>query len=110
VHEVSRRVWGLRLRRTEQKLALSLLHMLPSAHINRVGVRVVSFRSSIAPPRLLCDLCLVSRGYGSQLVSEFFGCGCQTSDAVLAITGFECGGTFVHVRLAPSQEPVNKSS
>src|SRR5215471_7929880 len=62
------------------------------------------------PPALLCDLSLVSRGYGSQLVSEFFGCGCQTSDAVLAITGFECGGTFVHVRLAPSQESVNKSS
>src|SRR5262252_8797695 len=59
---------------------------------------------------LLCDLSLVSRRYGSQLVSEFFGGGCQTSDAVLAITGFECGGTFVHVRLAPSQEPINKSS
>src|ERR1700722_3100595 len=42
--------WGLRLRRTEQGLALSPLFMLPSAHINRVGVRVVSFRSSIAPP------------------------------------------------------------
>src|SRR5206468_12681557 len=37
-------------RRTEQKLALSLLFMLPSAHINRVGVRVVCFRSSIAHP------------------------------------------------------------
>ena len=31
-------------------LALSPLFMLPSAHINRVGVRVVSFRSSIAHP------------------------------------------------------------
>ncbi len=40
--------WGLRPRRTEQKLALSLLSMLPSAHLNRVGVRVVSFRGS--PP------------------------------------------------------------
>lgn len=57
-----------------------------------------------------CPVNVVSRGHGSQLVSEFFGCGCQTSDAVLAITVFECGGTFVHVRLAPSQEPVNKSS
>src|SRR5262252_2051170 len=50
VHEVSRRVWGLRLRRTEQKLALALPFMLPSAHFYRVGVRVVSFRSSIAHP------------------------------------------------------------
>src|SRR5439155_8337137 len=50
VHEISRRVWGLRLRRTEQGLALSPLFMLPSAHLYRVGVRVVSFRSSIAHP------------------------------------------------------------
>jgi hypothetical protein len=45
--------WGLRPRRTEQKLALSLLSMLPSAHINRVGVRVVSFRGSMATPPIL---------------------------------------------------------
>jgi hypothetical protein len=57
-----------------------------------------------------CPVNVVSRGYGSQLVSEFFGCGLQAVDAALAITVFECGGTFVHVRLAPSQEPVNKSS
>src|SRR5215467_6089784 len=50
VHEVYRRVWGLRLRRTEQGLALSLLFMLPSAHLYRVGVRVVSFRSSMSHP------------------------------------------------------------
>jgi hypothetical protein len=50
VHEVSRRVWGLRLRRTEQELALSPLFMLPSAHYQDVGVRVASFRSSIAHP------------------------------------------------------------
>jgi len=50
VHEVSRRVWGLRLRRTEHGLALSPLFMSPSAHIYRVGARVVSFRSSIAHP------------------------------------------------------------
>src|ERR1700758_2682702 len=42
--------WGLRPRRTAQELALALLPMLPSAHINRVGVRVVSFRGSIAHP------------------------------------------------------------
>src|SRR5215472_10938975 len=50
VHEVSRRVWGLRLRRSEQKLALALPFMLPSAHVYRVGARVVSFRSSMSHP------------------------------------------------------------
>ena len=54
VHEVSRRAWGLRLRRTEQELALSRLSMLPSAHVNRVGVRVASFRSSMPTPPILC--------------------------------------------------------
>jgi len=37
--------WGLRLRRTEQELALSRLFMLPSAHYKDVGVRIASFRS-----------------------------------------------------------------
>ena len=63
---------------------------------------------------LACDFsfCLFgkSSGCGSQLVAEFFGCGRQAPEAVLAITVFECGGTFVDVGLAPSQEPVNKSS
>jgi len=45
VHEVSRRDWGLRLRRTEQELALALLLMLPSAHNEGFGVRIASFRS-----------------------------------------------------------------
>src|ERR1700676_5400003 len=45
VHEVSRRVWGLRLRRTEQELALSRRFMLPSAHFKGVGVWIASFRS-----------------------------------------------------------------
>src|SRR5215469_7392128 len=45
--------WGLRLRRTEQELALPLLSMLPSAHLYRVGIRVVSFRSSMATPPIL---------------------------------------------------------
>ena len=45
--------WGLRPRRTEQELALSLLSMLPSAHIYRVGVRVVCFRGSIPTPPIL---------------------------------------------------------
>src|SRR6266567_7240563 len=50
VYEASKRAWGLRLRRTEPGLALSPLLMLPSAHLYCVGVRVVSFRSSIAHP------------------------------------------------------------
>jgi hypothetical protein len=45
--------WGLRPRRTEQKLALPLLSMLPSAHVYRVGVRVVCFRGSMATPPIL---------------------------------------------------------
>src|ERR1700731_2781498 len=45
--------WGLRPRRTEQKLALSLLSMLPSAHFYCVGVRVVCFRGSMATPPIL---------------------------------------------------------
>ena len=71
VHEVSRRVWGLRLRRTEQGLALSPLFMLPSAHINRVGVRVVCFRSSIpTPPIPLSTLHCVPRGSSARLGAE----------------------------------------
>ena len=37
--------WGLRLRRTERELALTLPFMLPSAHYKDVGVRIASFRS-----------------------------------------------------------------
>src|SRR6516165_4128156 len=50
---------------------------------------------------------LISSTYGSELVAELFGCGRQTSDAELAIAVFVCGRTFVHVRLAPSQQPVD---
>jgi hypothetical protein len=51
VHEVSRRVWGLRLRRTKQELALSRLFTLPSAHYKGVGVRIVVYEAEY-PPRL----------------------------------------------------------
>ncbi|HXM10963.1 MAG TPA: hypothetical protein VN946_13510 [Terriglobales bacterium] len=51
MHEVSRRAWGLRLRRTKQQLALSLLLMLPSANIKDVGVRDDLFGAEY-PPRL----------------------------------------------------------
>src|SRR5215469_13683340 len=42
--------WGLRLRRTEQELALALLLMWPTAHYKDGGVRIASFRSSIPTP------------------------------------------------------------
>src|ERR1700756_1865690 len=54
VLEASRRVWGLRLRRTERELALSLPFILPSAHYKDVGVRIASFvgsRSGALPLR-----------------------------------------------------------
>ena len=54
MHEVSRRVWGLRLRRTEQELALALLLMLPTAHVKDGGVRMVYFRSWIPTPPSPC--------------------------------------------------------
>src|SRR5215472_9409755 len=51
VHEVSRRAWGLRLRQTEQELALALLLMLPTAHVKDGGVRNDLFDAE-DPPRL----------------------------------------------------------
>ncbi len=50
VQKVSRRVWGLRLRRTVPGLALALLGMLPSASLKSVGVLIAPFRSSIPSP------------------------------------------------------------
>jgi hypothetical protein len=50
VQEVSRRVWGLRLRRTNPELALALRAMLPSAWSDSVGVLIANFRSSIPSP------------------------------------------------------------
>src|SRR5215470_12642995 len=65
-------LWGLRLRRTEQGLALAFLSMLPSAHINRVGVRVVYFRSSIAHPAYpLSTLRCVPRGSSARLEAKW---------------------------------------
>ena len=45
--------WGLRPRRTDRELALTFPSVLPSAHFYRVGVRVVSFRGSMATPPIL---------------------------------------------------------
>ena len=42
--------WGLRLPRTDRRLALSPPFLLPAAHYKNVGVRISSFRSSIAQP------------------------------------------------------------
>jgi hypothetical protein len=64
--------WGLRPRRTEQDLALSLLSMLPSAHINRVGVRVVCFRGSMSHPAYpLSTLRCVPHGSNARLEAKW---------------------------------------
>src|SRR6201997_4165488 len=64
--------WGLRPRRTAQELALALLPMLPSAHINRVGVRVVSFRGSIAHPAYpLSTLRWIPHGSSARLEAKW---------------------------------------
>src|SRR5437667_7433617 len=60
VHEVSRRVWGLRLRRTDRGLALSLTVILPSASPMTVGILIGCFRSSIPSPPIPC-LCFTTR-------------------------------------------------
>src|SRR5512132_3806673 len=61
-------LWGLRLRRTERELALTRLLMLPSAHYKDVGVRIASFRSSIAHPAYpLSTLHCVPRGSSARL-------------------------------------------
>src|SRR6516165_11488268 len=63
VHEVSRRAWGLRLRRTAWGLALSSPVMLPSVYAYDVGVLIAGFRSSIpSPPMPLFMLHRVPRG------------------------------------------------
>jgi len=52
VQKVSRRVWGLRLRRTGRELALPLPSVWPSAQYDNVGVLIGVFRSSIPSPPL----------------------------------------------------------
>src|ERR1700730_8190971 len=51
VHEASRRVWGLRLRRTEQGLAMPSLLMLPSAESKASVSRLYLFEAQY-PARL----------------------------------------------------------
>ena len=64
--------WGLRPRRTEQELALSLPSMLPSAHIYRVGVRVVCFRGSMSHPAYpLSTLHCVPHGSSARLEAKW---------------------------------------
>ena len=97
--------WGLRPRRTEQKLALSLLSMLPSAHVNRVGVRIVSFRGSMATPPILYlrfagSLAVAaqdSRPSGSLLLSckaLSSSTSCRLSGKAMARTGLRMMPTF----------------
>src|SRR3982751_3730205 len=51
VHGVSRRAWGLRLRRTGLKLAISLLTMLPSA-LTTASASQLQFFEARYPARL----------------------------------------------------------
>ena len=63
MQEVSRRVWGLRLRRTDEGLAVASRTMLPSAYCDGVGVLIARFRSSIpSPPIPLFTLRWAPRG------------------------------------------------
>src|SRR6516225_8632493 len=63
VQKVSRRVWGLRLRRTDPGLALPPGAVLPSAQSDSVGVLIARFRSSIpSPPIPLFMLRCAPRG------------------------------------------------
>src|SRR6202162_122069 len=65
--------WGLRLRRTERELALTFPFMLPSAHYKDVGVRIASFRSSIAHPAYpLSTLRWVPHGSSARLRARWF--------------------------------------
>jgi len=97
--------WGLRPRRTEQELALSLLSMLPSAHFDRVGVRVVCFRGSIPTPPILylrftASLAVAaqdSRPSGSLLLSckaSSSSASCRLSGKAMARTGLRMMPTF----------------
>src|SRR5215831_17164741 len=64
--------WGLRPRRTGQELALPLPSMWPSAHVNRVGVRVVCFRGSMShPAHPLSTLHCVPRGSSARLEAKW---------------------------------------
>src|SRR5208283_3024937 len=63
VQEVSRRVWGLRLRRTAPGLALAPLGRVAFRRTDGVGVLIAHFRSSIpSPPIPLFTLHCVPRG------------------------------------------------
>src|ERR1035437_7140901 len=50
VHGISRRAWGLRLRRADRQLAILLPVMLPSSVADCVGALIANFRSSIPSP------------------------------------------------------------
>src|SRR5271170_2935619 len=63
VHEASRRVWGLRLRRTERRLAIGAPARVAFRQCKSVSVLIASFRSSIpSPPVPLFTLRHTSRG------------------------------------------------
>src|SRR5215831_7928429 len=99
--------WAHSLSRSQQ-LVISALPVRSSIISAWPSILLSKLPVSCSVTSLL--LTLISSTYRSQLVAELFGYGRQTSYAVLAIAAFICGCTFVHVRPAPSQQPVNKSS
>ena len=64
--------WGLRPRRTDRELALAFPSVLPSAHIYRVGVRIVCFRGSMSHPAYpLSTLHCVPHGSSARLEAKW---------------------------------------
>jgi len=109
VYEVSRRVWGLRLRRTEQELALSSLPILPSVHYKDVGVRIASFRSSMAHPACspvyasLCTSRYPTQNSGPS-GSLFLSRGVSSTPASYRFIPAHCNGDFSPITLSLARE------
>src|SRR5207245_5603987 len=80
VHEVSRRVWGLRLRRTERELALSLPLMLPAA-ITRASASGLHLFGAQYPPhlfpclRFVVHLAIPNAKLGAEWIASPFSSG-----------------------------------
>jgi hypothetical protein len=70
--------WGLRPRRTDRELALTFPSVLPSAHINRVGVWVVCFRGSMSHPAYpLSTLRWFPHGSSARLEAKWIAVGSE---------------------------------
>jgi hypothetical protein len=73
VHEASRRVWGLRLRRAERRLAIIAPAHVAFHQVKSVGALIASFRSSIpSPPVPLFTLRRAPHGAQRKTRAEWF--------------------------------------